>query len=97
MQDDLIKRTPYECRKYFEACVDNFAKIEGVTHQQYRQTLKWFLVRQGIIKKSTTELKPEQLEAMAEAMNKFHVQHTSRPPAERGIIDLLLIFKDIIK
>ena len=89
-------KPPYEIRKFFEASLNDLAKLAGQKPREYRESLKWFFIRQGIIKKSTTELDTATLEKMAEVMQKFYVRMNNTPPAERRGLDLEFIFNDFI-
>ena len=85
-------KTPYECRKFFEASLSGLAKLNSLAPQHLRQNVKWFLIRNNIIKKSTTELKPETLELFAERISKFVNKMNSVPPNERSEVNFDNLF-----
>ena len=90
-------RTPQECRKFYEGALASLSVLADEPHRQFRERVKYYLIRKGVIQKSTTELQPAQLEAMAEAMTKYFTRTNATPPEERGVFHLDLIFKDLIK
>jgi len=89
-------RTPQECRKFYEGALASLSVLADEPHRQFRERVKYYLIRKGVIQKSTTELQPAQLEAMAEAMTDYFTRTNRTPPEERGAFHLDLIFNDII-
>lgn len=82
-------------RKHFEAALGDIAKLYGVGRDSLRDTLKWWLYRNGFIATSTSELSNAQLSALADIMGKFHWRMGNTPPSERAVLDFNQIFKDL--
>ena len=82
-------KTDYECRKHFEASLDGLANIAGrfVTQKMMRSAFKTHIQKEGIIKKSTTELNAKTLDLLGEAIGTYVHRYNNTPPDERGYID----------
>lgn len=100
MNEKPTKKSPYECRKHFEAALHGLAVAFGSKHQHLRQSLKWFLIRKSVIRKSTKELTPKDLDCLGEAIGIYTHRWSNRPPEERGNIDfeeVMRLFFDEVK
>ena len=83
----------YEYRKQLEASIQDIANLHNIKRDDLRSSLKWYLVKQGSIKRSTTELCDGDLKYIADSLSRFASQMANTPPDERGVS---IEFKSII-
>lgn len=87
----MTEKSSYECRQHYEAALDGLAKLAGADQRQVRESFKKFLIREGVIGKSTTEMAPEQLDRFGDAIGWYAWRIENTPPPERGMIDFAVI------
>ncbi len=74
----------YEYRKKLEAAIQHIANLHSIPRDNFREQLKWYLIRQGSIKWSTTELCDGDLKYIADELSTFAARMENTPPDERG-------------
>lgn len=92
--EDSLPVDSYEVRKHFEATLSELATLYDCDAKGFREHLKAYLRGKGIIQRSTTELPVDTMQLLATQIGKFvYVMREHTPPAERGVLDFDLIFK----
>jgi len=74
----------YETRKQLEASIQNIADLHNFKRDELRNSLKWYLINNGVIFSSTTELSDGDLKYIADSFSDFAFRMENTPPAERG-------------
>ncbi len=65
------EETKIRFKRMMEATIGDIAKIKGLDRNEFRETFKKQLMKEGLIKESTTELALDQLEAVTGRLKKY--------------------------